>query len=319
MAGATIVGAVDAWSTAIDTFGLNFTGAHTWQDKIESLDVGAIRKKIGRIDLLLASPECTNHTFAKGKRRNGIVEEQSRNTAFQVIRFAKVLKPRWIVVENVVSMRRWELYEDWMNELTELGYDPTEITLNAQAFGVPQSRRRLFILCDLNGKPTGPLQRASKPIPVKSILHSNSDNGFSYKMTPVFGRKPKRAKDTKVRAKRAIDSLGEEKSFLLVYYGTDAAGGWQSLDRPLRTITTLDRFALVSPSEVGHVMRMLQPPELAKAMGFPDSYHWPKVTRRERIKLVGNAVAPPVMAAIVKSLIPSGPLPSPTRRKKQAK
>jgi DNA (cytosine-5)-methyltransferase 1 len=97
--------------------------------------------------------------------------------------------------------------------------------------------------------------------------------------------------------------LGSKTPFLIVYYGTDAAGGWQSLDRPLRTITTLDRFALVEPRPTGHVMRMLQPPELAKAMGFPDDYKWPKATRRERIKLVGNAVAPPVMKAIVGALV----------------
>jgi DNA (cytosine-5)-methyltransferase 1 len=99
-----------------------------------------------------------------------------------------------------------------------------------------------------------------------------------------------------------MSALGREKSFLIVYYGTDAAGGWQTLDRPLRTITTLDRFALVSPSPDGHVMRMLQPPELAAAMGFPADYRWPAVTRRERIKLVGNAVCPPLMKEIVTSL-----------------
>lgn len=46
--------------------------------------------------------------------------------------------------------------------------------------------------------------------------------------------------------------LGEDTSFLLVYYGTDGCGGWQRLDRPLRTVTTIDRFALVEPSATGH-------------------------------------------------------------------
>ena len=50
-------------------------------------------------------------------------------------------------------------------------------------------------------------------------------------------------------------------------------------------------------------MRMLQPLELATAMGFPSSYKWPALTRRERIRLVGNAVCPPVMKAVIKSLI----------------
>lgn len=50
-------------------------------------------------------------------------------------------------------------------------------------------------------------------------------------------------------------------------------------------------------------MRMLQPPELATAMGFPADYKWPDTTRRNRIKLLGNAVSPPVMQAIISSLI----------------
>ena len=140
---------------------------------------------------------------------------------------------------------------------------------------------------------------------VKKVLHSGGSNGFNYKMSPLFRKDRKRAGDTLERAKRAISSLGEDAPFLIVYYGTDAAGGWQTLDRPLRTITTLDRFALVRPSKGGHVMRMLQPPELAKAMGFPSNYKWPDVTRRERIKLVGNAVSPPVMKAVVEAIVAS--------------
>ena len=49
----------------------------------------------------------------------------------------------------------------------------------------------------------------------------------------------------------------------MVYYGTDGAGGYQPLDRPLRTVKTLERFAYVRPTSVGYEMRMLQPTELA--------------------------------------------------------
>ena len=74
------------------------------------------------------------------------------------------------------------------------------------------------------------------------------------------------------------------------------------MDSPLRTITTVDRFAYVKPTAEGHMMRMLQPDELRKAMGFPESYSFPNVTRREKVKLMGNAVCSPVMEAIVASL-----------------
>ena len=88
----------------------------------------------------------------------------------------------------------------------------------------------------------------------------------------------------------------------MVYYGTDGAGGFQTLDRPLRTITTLDRFAYVKPNGRGYEMRMLQPPELAAAMGFPSFHVWPETSRRNRIRLIGNAVCPPVMRDVLKTL-----------------
>jgi len=48
---------------------------------------------------------------------------------------------------------------------------------------------------------------------------------------------------------------------------------------------------------------MLQPPELAAAMGFPVDHLWPESSRREKIKLIGNAVCPPVMRDEVKNLV----------------
>jgi len=90
--------------------------------------------------------------------------------------------------------------------------------------------------------------------------------------------------------------------FLVVYYGSDGAGGWQSLDRPLRTLTTLDRFGLVTWERDTAMLRMLQVPELKRAMGFDDRFRVDNGTRRDRIRLLGNGVCPPVMEAVVRSL-----------------
>jgi DNA (cytosine-5)-methyltransferase 1 len=119
-------------------------------------------------------------------------------------------------------------------------------------------------------------------------------------MTPLFRKG--RAPDTLARAKRAIGELGEGESFLIVYYGTDGCGGWQSLDRPLRTVTTVDRFALVLPTADGYRMRMLQVPELIRAMGLDEAFEMPAGTRRDKIRLLGNGVCPPVMQSVVASL-----------------
>ena len=88
-----------------------------------------------------------------------------------------------------------------------------------------------------------------------------------------------------------------------VYYGSDGAGGWQPLDRPLRTITTLDRFGLVTWNGKTAMLRMLQVPELSRAMGFGGDFVLDAVRqRRDRIRILGNGVAPPEMQAIVETL-----------------
>jgi DNA (cytosine-5)-methyltransferase 1 len=123
----------------------------------------------------------------------------------------------------------------------------------------------------------------------------------SYRWTPV--KKPKRAKATLQRVERGIAGVGPSKPFLLVYYSSDQAGGWQQLSRPLRTITTVDRFALIKPDpEHGHVMRMLQVPELQAAMGMPSKMKFEAGTRRDRIKMIGNAVCPPVIKQAIQTL-----------------
>src|SRR5688500_14182896 len=100
-AGARIVAAVDAWALATETYGANFRGARVVTSRLDQLPIRAFHQKVGKIDLLLASPECTNHTVAKGNAKRC---EASRETALQVIRFAREFAPRWVVVENVTQM-----------------------------------------------------------------------------------------------------------------------------------------------------------------------------------------------------------------------
>jgi DNA (cytosine-5)-methyltransferase 1 len=297
MAGAKPVAAIDMWPLARDVYKDNFKGVQFFRRKLEHLTPSEILQKVGPIDLLLASPECTNHTCAKGNRERC---EESRRTAFHVTRFARVLKPRWIVVENVVQMKSWKQYKKWLAMLRSLGYSLSEQTLNAAQFGVPQSRRRLFIICDREGIP--PKVAPPSSVGEQKARDVVSPNG-SYRFSIL--RTERRAKNTVARAERAIAKLGEDEPFLLVYYGSDAAGGWQTLDAPLRTVTTLDRFAYVRRNGHGHEMRMLQVPELKKAMGFPDIYKLEHGTRREKIKLLGNAVCPPVMCALIQALVHS--------------
>lgn len=294
-AGVDIVAAFDLWPLAGEIHDVNFPEAEFIHGRLEELNVEALVRRLGKIDLILASPECTNHSPAKGNKPRC---EQSKGTAFQVVRFAAAFKPRWIVVENVVNMRKWTRYAEFKAALEELGYNLNEQVLNAAHFGVPQSRRRLFLMADKKQMPPKVTSRKTEPKNVSDIVDLNG----TYRWTPL--RQPKRAKATLERAERGFAVVGKSKPFLLVYYGSDGGGGWQHLSRPLRTITTVDRFALVKPDlKHGHVMRMLQVPELKAAMGMPPKMKFEAGTRRDRIKMIGNAVCPPVMQRVVKQII----------------
>jgi DNA (cytosine-5)-methyltransferase 1 len=293
-AGIEVVAAFDLWPLAGEAHDANFPEAEFIPGRLEEHDVDALVKRLGPIDLLLASPECTNHSPAKGNKPRC---EVSKDTAFQVVRFAEAFQPRWIVIENVVNMRKWTRYTEFKAALEKLGYHLQEQVLNSAHFGVPQSRRRLFLVADRQQMPPKVVPRKTEPKKIADIVDLNG----TYRWTPL--RQPNRAKPTLERAERGFAALGKTSPFLLVYYGSDGSGGWQRLNRPLRTITTVDRFALVKPDpEHGHVMRMLQVPELQAAMGMPPTMKFETGTRRERIKMIGNAVCPPVMRQVVRTL-----------------
>jgi DNA (cytosine-5)-methyltransferase 1 len=296
MAGAKIVAAIDNWNIASLAYSNNFPKTKVINEDIKKVSPKRLHEIIGDIDLILASPECTNHSCARGARARC---EDSKMTAFQVIRFSREFMPKWLVIENVIQMRSWDRHSAMVDELRSLGYYVREEILNAQEFGVPQSRRRLFLICSQRGE-VNPVKKRGKELkPACSVIDLNGN----YNYTPLYS--PKRAISTIQRAERAISALGTREPFLIVYYGTDGSGGWQPIDRPLRTITTIDRFAFIKPTYKGYMMRMLQPEELKLAMGFPRNYKLANGTRRDKIKLMGNAVCPPVMKSIIQTLIRS--------------
>ena len=206
--------------------------------------------------------------------------------------------PRWIVIENVIHMRNWVGFQDLISETEALGYNIRPQVLDASAFGVPQKRRRLFLMCDREKLPGLVSAPSLEPRSVKSHVIMWSGPWLS---KPLY--RAGRADATIEKAERAIDMLGPGVPFLIVYYGSDGAGGWQSLDVPLRTVTTLDRFGLVTWAGTAPMLRMLQPAEIQRAMGFDAGYRLPYGSRRDRIKLLGNAVCPPVMRAVVASVL----------------
>ena len=292
-AGVEIVAGFDMWELAGQVYVDNFSPATFYHNRLQDINIGKIKNQLGKVDLILASPECTSHSVARGNKEKSI---ESLNLAYQVLRFAMELNPRWVVIENVTAMQSWNGYQEFLKKLRQHFHVSVQ-KLNSHDFGVPQKRRRLFLICDRDLEP-------GKVSPPSGIFLRTAedilDRNGVYRYSSLFAEK--RAKPTIERAQRAIEQLGSQAEFLLVYYGSDKSGGWQRIQDPLRTITTLDRFALVRPGPEGHEMRMLQPPELQAAMGFPESFAINRGTRRDKVHLLGNAVCPPVVTEIVRSL-----------------
>ena len=104
-AGAEIVCGVDAWPLATRTYGANFGDGLGVNLTLRERGRVPLLAAPGDIDLILASPECRSHTCARG---SGQREESSRRTARYVVRFARKLKPRWLIMENVIHIRSWD-------------------------------------------------------------------------------------------------------------------------------------------------------------------------------------------------------------------
>jgi site-specific DNA-cytosine methylase len=196
-AGVEIVAGFDIWPVAGSVYRANFPHARFYPCDLAILmesDIWVIRDDLGPVDLLLASPPCTDHSPARGAKPPS---SAGLDLPWCVWRFAAVFLPRWIV-------------------------------------------------------------------------------------------------------ERAIRTLGRDVAFISVYYGSGPQ--WQTLDAPLRTVTTRGHFALVRPGRGGHEMRMLQVDELRRAMSFPAWFDFGGCTRTETMRLLGNAVCPPVMQVVVGSL-----------------
>lgn len=110
-----------------------------------------------------------------------------------------------------------------------------------------------------------------------------------------------------------VTAAGNHHALLTAYYGS--AGAARPVTDPVGTLTTKDRFGLVTRPEVSAEtaaalvdecrFRMLTPAEVALAMAFPEEYLW-LGTNRERVRMAGGAVTPPaardLIGAVVESL-----------------
>ena len=140
----------------IDKFArASYKAIHNTEGEIELHDITKVTEEeirnIGHVDVICGGFPCQAFSIA-GARRGF---EDTRGTLFfEIARFASILKPRYLFLENVKGLLnhdRGNTFEVILSALDELGYDVEWQVLNSKNFGVPQNRERVFIIGHLRG------------------------------------------------------------------------------------------------------------------------------------------------------------------------
>lgn len=238
--------AVNHWPTAITTHRANHPHVRHVCAPIDLVDP---RDFVGQgLNVVLASPECIFHSNARGGKP---VDDQRRATAWCVPRWAEVLRPKWLVIENVREFEDWaplgvnnrplaskkgEIFTAWVNALRALNYHVEWRLLNAADFGGATKRIRLFVVARRG--------HSKKPIPWPAITHAREQwtpaaaiIDWALPCPSIFGRKRPLADKTLRRIEiglRKFCGPGAEP-FIVKMRRNETAG---PMGDPLNTITS---------------------------------------------------------------------------------
>ena len=306
--GTSPLAAVNHWDYAIRLHALNHPDTHHYPESVWDVPPEVTARGRG-LDLLWLSPDCTHHSKALGARPR---DTGRRALADSLWRWMDAgVRPRLVMLENVPEFEDWgpvdadgraikdragEDFRAWVGRLRSEGYTVEWRNLVAADYGAPTSRLRIYLVARRDGRPIvwpKPTHGPGRPRPWRTAAEciDLADVGER-----VDGRARPIVPNTLRRIAAAVERYG--LPCLVTYYGTSIG---QSIHAPLATVTTKDRFGLVSSDSAGRVcLRMLQPRELARAMGFPESYRL-EGTKAEQVQGIGNAVCPDVAAALVRA------------------
>ena len=239
--------AINHWKTAIETHTRN----HPWARHIcaDLASVEADPSKLipsGKLDILVASPECTHHSIARGGRP---CSDQSRASAWHVLHWAERLWIEDILIENVREFKTWgpllsngrpdkrragETFSAFIRALESLGYRVEWRVLNAADYGDATTRKRLFIRANRSGRITWPKEtHAGKWRPASEVID------WSLRGKSIFGRKRPLKPRTLDRIEAGLRKFGGEP-FIAILRGTheNQSGSWaKSVDEPVPTIS----------------------------------------------------------------------------------
>lgn len=262
--------AVNHWQQACETHAANFPQDECICQDIQTVIPTDLVKPNEEVELMWASPECTHFSTARGGKP---MDNQSRCTPFDIIRWVTMLRIKRLIIENVPEFLTWGPLDDncrpvakekgsffmmFVNSLRSCGYDVDWRICCAADYGAPTTRRRLFIQAVKKecGKTLiwpeaeysssidndSLFTQTAKPwIPASSIID------WSIPCQPIDDRKRPLAPAT---MRRILNGIGKHwgkaaEPFLIRYNSGD--NRHSSIHDPLPTLDTSNRYGLISP------------------------------------------------------------------------
>lgn len=151
--GYNVVWANDNLSDAVQTYREN-VGDHILLDDIKDIDLDSIPK----CEVIIGGPPCQAFSLV-GKRDP---KDPRGNLVWDFLEIIERKRPRIFIMENVTGLKAAhdskgvQVLPELLKEFEDLGYSVNHIILNAADYGVPQRRRRLFIIGNLEGGQISP-------------------------------------------------------------------------------------------------------------------------------------------------------------------
>ena len=264
--------------------------------------------KVGKIDILLAGPPCQGHSDLNNHTRRN----DPRNSLLKsVAKAIQIFEPKLFVIENVQGMRKDQTksFDYTINALLHLGYNIATELYHAPEFGIPQNRRRCFVI----GSKTTTKHRDTLP----KLDFSNRTVAWAIKdlLDEIIEGDPFRSpsKHSSVNQAR-IDILHNEGLYELPNEHRpschrDKTHAYNSVYSRMRwdgiapTITC--GFGSIGQGRFGHPERRtgITPHEAARLQSFPDFFKFSGLNRGKLQKAIGNAVPPLMFSKIIKPVV----------------
>lgn len=155
MAGFKTIAGIDSDPASLKTFARNFPEARAICEDLSSIspELGQFFKSLrGKVDVIVGGPPCQGFSIA-GKR---LIDDPRNSLYRHYIETVEIVKPRYVVIENVPTIRSMgggKVATAIINDLEYLGFEVKVKTVNASDYGVPQNRKRTFFVAKHGAEP----------------------------------------------------------------------------------------------------------------------------------------------------------------------